>query len=113
MHNNVNENRIVKENQNIIGLDIDYKNISLSRFPTVLKRCIDDWEMERQEQTNNKYFDAYDELSILMNLSVPTLRKWTNQYNPSYPNINQITQLCNHLGNTKPIGYIIDIWEKL
>jgi len=82
----------------------------LSRFTKVLKRSIMDYEDKIRRQSGDKYLDVYDELSALLSLSIPTIRKWTNEFNPDYPKVNQLTALCKIMDDKKPLEFLKDYW---
>lgn len=82
------------------------REIELKEFTIILKRAILDWEDKMREQS--KYFDGFDELSILVGLHPQTIRKFTNSMNPEFPKLNQLLAICNSIGDFKPIEYFYD-----
>jgi len=53
----------------------DKKERMLNEFIIVLRRSILDWEETMRGKLNNPYFDAYEELALLVGIHPQTLRK--------------------------------------
>lgn len=82
------------------------REMELREFTIILKRAILDWEDKMRKRS--KYFDSFEELSILVGLHPQTLRKFTNTVNPEFPKLNQLLSICNSIGDFRPIEFYWD-----
>jgi len=80
----------------------------LNEFIIVLRRSILDWEETMRGKLNNPYFDAYEELALLVGIHPQTLRKYVNQFKPTYPTLETLYAICNAIKDTKPVQFYYD-----
>ena len=109
----MNTQTISKQNPNIIQLETQYfTEEALRRLPIILKRCIEDFEDFKRDETQDDLFDVYEYIAEQLSLSTHTIRTWLNRFNPSYPKLDQLENLCRVIGDKKPLQYIAKEWMK-
>lgn len=109
------EGMTLKNNLKINSVEIknNLRESDLNRFPIILKRSIADWEDAMRAKTQDKYFDAYENLATALNLTPNYIRKFINSYNLEFPKINQLDAICRLIGDSRPLDYLMDYWKNL
>jgi|GEM_PF-3077049 len=85
--------------------------VNLNRLSILIHRAIVDFENKLRE--DDPYIDGYEEIAMLIGIHPQTLRKYTNRFNPTYPTISNLISICKITGDSKPIDFVYDYWNKI
>ena len=80
---------------------------SMANLPILLHNAILNWETKKRIE-GNKFFQAYEELSAMLNIHPQTLRHYTNISNPKYPPVNILISICNILEDYTMWDYLTE-----
>lgn len=80
---------------------------NLSKLPLILHNSIRNWEIKMTNETGTHWL-GYEELSAILGKHPQTIRKWTNQFDPKFPPVNQLALCCKVMDDWSSWDYVVN-----